>query len=124
MMPLLFVMGLTWCALWMPVEDRFDVGFVTLLAVVAFHALITDQLPRLSYPTFVDYLLTVCYVFTSVLIGGEYLGPRHRSERRGAGARDRTADPLDAAGHRRHRPLDWHCRPLDVIVGGAQVPSL
>ena len=69
MMPLLFVMGLTWCALWMPVEDRFDVGFVTLLAVVAFHALITDQLPRLSYPTFVDYLLTVCYVFTSVLIG-------------------------------------------------------
>lgn len=68
MMPLFFVMGLTWAALWMPLEHRFRVGFVALLTVVAFHTVIASELPRLPYPTFADVLLIFCYVFATALI--------------------------------------------------------
>ena len=68
MMPLLFVMGLTWAAFWMPLEGRFRVGFIALLTVVASHTVIAGELPRLHYPTFADVLLIICYVFATVLI--------------------------------------------------------
>ena len=68
MMPLFFVMGLTWAAFWMPVEHRFRVGFIALLTVVASHTVIARELPRLHYPTFADVLLIICYVFATVLI--------------------------------------------------------
>ena len=66
--PLMFVMLLTWCAFWMPVEQRFRVGFISLLTVVASHTVISGSLPRLQYPTFADLLLLTCYVFATVLI--------------------------------------------------------
>lgn len=68
MMPLFFVMGLTWTAFWMPLEHRFRVGFIALLTVVASHTVIAGELPRLHYPTFADVLLIICYVFATVLI--------------------------------------------------------
>jgi hypothetical protein len=68
MTPLLFVMGLTWGAFWMPVDQRFRVGFIALLTVVASHTAIAGDLPRLSYPTFADVLLIVCYMVASGLI--------------------------------------------------------
>jgi hypothetical protein len=68
MMPLFFVMGLTWAAFWMPAEHRFRVGFIALLTVVASHTVIARELPRLHYPTFADVLLIICYVFATVLI--------------------------------------------------------
>ncbi len=69
LMPLMFVMALTWSAFWMPVGQRFRVGFIALLTVVASHTVIAGSLPRLHYPTFADVLLTICYVFATVLIG-------------------------------------------------------
>jgi hypothetical protein len=66
--PLLFVMTLTWCAFWMPVGNRYRVGFIALLTVVASHTAISGNLPRLHYPTFADVLLLVCYVFATALI--------------------------------------------------------
>ena len=68
MMPLFFVMGLTWAAFWMPLEGRFRVGFIALLTVVASHTVIAQQLPRLHYPTFADVLLIICYFFAAALI--------------------------------------------------------
>jgi len=68
MLPLAFVMSLTWCAFWMPVEQRIRVGFIALLTVVASHTVIARDLPRLHYPTFADVLLIVCYLFATVLI--------------------------------------------------------
>jgi len=62
------VMGLTWAAFWMPVDQRFRVGFVALLTVVASHTVISNELPRLHYPTFADALLGVCYVVATALI--------------------------------------------------------
>ncbi len=68
MTPLMFVMVLTWCAFWMPADQRFRVGFIALLTVVASHTVVSGSLPRLHYPTFADVLLLVCYVFATALI--------------------------------------------------------
>ncbi len=103
LMPLMFVMALTWSAFWMPVGQRFRVGFIALLTVVAFHSAIAGSLPRLHYPTFADVLLTICYVFASALIGEaiwvqriEAAGAAERAER--IDRLTRWALPIGAAG--------------------------
>ena len=68
LLPLMFVMGLTWSAFWMPAGQRFRVGFIALLTVVASHTVISGTLPRLSYPTFADVVLLVCYLYATALI--------------------------------------------------------
>ena len=100
--PLMFVMALTWSAFWMPVGQRFRVGFIALLTVVAFHSAVAGSLPRLHYPTFADVLLTICYVFASALLGEaiwvqriEAAGAAERAER--IDRLTRWALPLGAA---------------------------
>ena len=68
MLPLLFVMMLTWFAFWQATEQRLRVGFIALLTVVASHTVISQDLPRLHYPTFADVVLIVCYAIASALI--------------------------------------------------------
>ena len=68
LLPLMFVMGLTWSAFWMPAGQRFRVGFIALLTVVASHTVISGTLPRLSYPTFADVVLLICYLYATALI--------------------------------------------------------
>lgn len=68
LMPLMFVMLLTWSAFWTHSSERIRMGFIALLTVVATHTVISQSLPRLHYPTFSDILLTVCYTFATTLI--------------------------------------------------------
>lgn len=68
LLPLLFVMTLTWFAFWEPLEDRFRVGFIALLTVVATHTVVAHSLPRLAYPTFADAVLITCYLAATALI--------------------------------------------------------
>ena len=68
LLPLMFVMTLTWSAFWMPAGQRFRVGFIALLTVVASHTAISGTLPRLNYPTFADVVLLVCYLYATALI--------------------------------------------------------
>lgn len=68
LLPLLFVMVLTWSAFWMPPDQRSRVGFIALLTVVASHSAISSTLPRISYPTFADVVLLVCYLYATALI--------------------------------------------------------
>ena len=68
LLPLLFVMALTWSAFWMPPGQRSRVGFIALLTVVASHTAISGMLPRLNYPTFADVVLLVCYLYATALI--------------------------------------------------------
>lgn len=85
LLPLLFVMMLTWFAFWEPIEDRFRVGFLALLTVVATHTIISRNLPRIAYPTFADVLLITCYLvataLTVVTIVVNRIGVRGESER-------------------------------------------
>lgn len=68
MLPLVFIMTLTWFAFWEPLEDRFRVGFIALLTVVATHTVISRSLPRLNYATFADAVLILCYLVATALI--------------------------------------------------------
>jgi len=68
LVPMFFVMVLTWLAFWEPVEDRFRVGFFSLLTVVATHTLTSRSLPRLNYPTLSDVILITCYLVAAALI--------------------------------------------------------
>jgi hypothetical protein len=68
LMPLMFVMLLTWIAFWITPADQIRLGFIVLLTVVATHTVISNSLPRLHYPTFSDILLTICYLFATTLI--------------------------------------------------------
>lgn len=67
LLPLFFVMTLTWFAFWESLEDRFRVGFIALLTVVAIHAVVSKNLPRLAYPTLADMVLMVCYLVATAL---------------------------------------------------------
>jgi hypothetical protein len=68
MTPLMFVMLLTWSAFWTTPAERIRMGFIALLTVVASHTVISQSLPRLQYPTFIDIFLTICYIFATTLI--------------------------------------------------------
>jgi hypothetical protein len=68
LLPLFFVMTLTWFAFWEPLQDRFRVGFLAMLTVVATHAIISSSLPRLNYPTLADMVLIVCYWAATALV--------------------------------------------------------
>ena len=48
LLPLFFVMTLTWFAFWEPLEDRYRVGFIALLTVVATPTVVSRSLPRLG----------------------------------------------------------------------------
>jgi len=67
-LPLLFVMTMTWLAFWEPPEDRYRIGFLALLTVVATHAVVSGSLPRLSYATLADMILIVCYMAATALV--------------------------------------------------------
>jgi hypothetical protein len=65
---LLFVMAATWLAFWEPAAERYRIGFFALLTVVATHAVIAGNLPRLNYPTLADMVLIFCYVTAIAVI--------------------------------------------------------
>lgn len=67
-LPLLFVMSMTWLAFWEPVEERYRIGFLALLTVVATHAVVSGSLPRLGYATLADMILIVCYMAATALV--------------------------------------------------------
>ncbi len=68
MLPLFFVMGMTWLAFWEALGDRYRIGFFALLTVVATHGFVSRSLPRLEYPTLADMVLIVCYLATTALV--------------------------------------------------------
>lgn len=56
-LPLLVIMGLTWSTFWMTGEaasTRMQRCFVAMLTVVAFYQVVSSNLPRISYLTFLD----------------------------------------------------------------------
>lgn len=67
-LPLFFVMGATWLAFWEPAAERYRTGFFALLTVVATHAVIVSNLPRLNYPTLADMVLMFCYIMAIAVI--------------------------------------------------------
>lgn len=71
-LPLLLIVTLSWAVFWMQHEtnlaERMSVSFTSVLTVVAFDFLSSDSLPKLTYPTILDRVLTISYIFLALTI--------------------------------------------------------
>lgn len=72
-LPLLLIVAISWAVFWMDYKDmhladRMSVSFTSVLTVVAFDFVSTDNLPKLSYPTLLDKTLTISYVFLALTV--------------------------------------------------------
>jgi hypothetical protein len=62
--PLLLIIALTWSTFWMKGESsdiRMERNYISLLTVVAFHQIISSNLPKISYLTFLDGIVFVAF---------------------------------------------------------------
>jgi hypothetical protein len=96
-LPLLLIVAISWVVFWMDfstmtLADRLSVSFTGVLTIVAFDFVTSDSLPKLSYPTLLDNLLAVSYVFLGLTILENVIG--HILVRR---KRSAAANRLDVA---------------------------
>lgn len=66
--PLLMIVGLSWCVFWMDrasLADRMNVSFVGLLTAVAYQAMLSDFMPHISYVTFVNAFVSLSFLLMS-----------------------------------------------------------
>jgi hypothetical protein len=78
-LPLLLIVAISWAVFWMDYKtmhlaDRMSVSFTSVLTVVAFDFLSSDNLPKLSYSTLLDKILTVSYIFLVLIIFENVVG--------------------------------------------------
>lgn len=62
--PLLLIIVLTWSTFWMKGESsdiRMERNYISLLTVVAFHQIVSSNLPKISYLTFLDGIVFVAF---------------------------------------------------------------
>ena len=62
--PLLIIVAFNWATFWMPGEPasvRMERGVIALLTVVAFHQVVSANLPRIGYLTFMDGIVYVAF---------------------------------------------------------------
>lgn len=67
-LPLLIVVGLSWCVFWMDrasLADRMSVTFVGLLTAVAYQAMLGDIMPHISYITFINAFISLSFLLMS-----------------------------------------------------------
>lgn len=61
--PLTFIVGMSWAACWMAPEQlapRQGIAVTTMLTIIAYRFVVVNQLPRVAYLTRFDYLLLGC----------------------------------------------------------------
>ncbi|MBM4159317.1 MAG: hypothetical protein FJ216_11145 [Ignavibacteria bacterium] len=69
--PLFIIMGIAFLNLFIPkdqIESGIGLGISSLLTIIALHFSISGQLPEVNYPTKVDILFIVSYLFNLLLI--------------------------------------------------------
>ena len=72
-MPLALIVGISSCVFWMSFEtmnlgNRLSVAITSLLTVVAFDFVTADSLPKLSYSTVMDHIISLSYLFVAINI--------------------------------------------------------
>jgi hypothetical protein len=109
--PLLLIIGIAYCTTWMDptlVNPRVPVCCVSLVAAVTLNFAISRSLPRVSYLTFLDAFITLCYLFIG-FAAVESLG-LHALERH-------NQDAVATA-------IDWHFRWVYPASFGVSVAAL
>ncbi len=70
MLPLFLIVAVGWAIFFIHDSDaRITASSGNLLIFIAFNFTIGDDLPRLGYLTFLDWLLIICFVITAVVFG-------------------------------------------------------
>lgn len=72
--PLILLVIISWVSFWLSHEefttkDQLSAAIATLLIVVAYNLVASNQLPKTSYITYIDALLVVSFVFVIIAIG-------------------------------------------------------
>ena len=76
--PMVLLVSLTWCVFWLDkqsVTDRINILFIGILSVVAYYFVIQDNIPEISYLTFIDvfvlesFLILAAAVVITMIIG-------------------------------------------------------
>lgn len=72
--PLILLVIISWVSFWLSYEefttkDQLSAAIATLLIVVAFNLVASNQLPKTNYITYIDALLFVSFLFVIIAIG-------------------------------------------------------
>jgi hypothetical protein len=72
--PLILLVIVSWVAFWLSPEefttkDQLSTAIATLLIIVAFNLVASNQLPKTNYVTYIDAMLFVSFVFVIIAIG-------------------------------------------------------
>ncbi len=70
-LPLLIIITVSWSVFWMrqnELGDRLGISFTALLTIVAFNFIVADTLPRISYLSLLDVLITITYLWIGISI--------------------------------------------------------
>ncbi len=89
-LPLIVIVILSWCVFWMDkssVGDRLSISFIGILTAVTYQVILSEILPRISYPTLINdgFLFVSLFVMTMTVMVNLRVGylDRHGESRAG-----------------------------------------
>ena len=68
-LPIIFILTISWSVFWVrgsQLEAKVNVTIVCLLSLIAYNFIIDDELPKLSYLTFLDCFILISYFYTGI----------------------------------------------------------
>jgi hypothetical protein len=68
-LPIIFILAISWSVFWVrgsQLEAKVNVTIVCLLSLIAYNFIIDEDLPKLSYLTFLDCFILVSYFYTGI----------------------------------------------------------
>ena len=69
MLPVIFLIVITWSVFWIKVtelQSKVNVTVVTLLALIAYNFIFEQDIPKLSYVTYLDIFILISYFFAGM----------------------------------------------------------
>ena len=94
--PLLIIVAFSYTTFWMPGEPgstRMQRGIIMLLTIVAFHRVISANLPRIGYLTFMDGVVYVSYLLVGLTLLSNVMAQRFQYSKR-----PELVEKMDAIG--------------------------
>lgn len=68
-LPIIFILAISWSVFWVrgsQLEAKVNVTIVCLLSLIAYNFIIDEDLPKLSYLTFLDFFILLSYFYTGI----------------------------------------------------------
>jgi hypothetical protein len=91
--PLLVLVSVVWSIFWVEIDslaDRLNISFIGVLTIVAYQFVLVENMPRMSYLTFIDSVLITSFVMMAMTVPQSLL--IHSLVRKGKQRLARTVD--------------------------------